>query len=133
MSIDKPDQAIEEELKLRQIAPEEFITQRDKLPLSLRAFLDPHTKEKYEEMEAALFLSEDNNSGFGLKPDGGLISVFSLEKEKGPKLVQEALSRGAKYLSCCGEKLKELYEETGFIINKARKLEKGVRPGILGL
>src|SRR4030042_4163459 len=121
MRMNKPDQTLAEDLKLREIPAEEFIIQRDKLPPSLRAFLDPHTKEKYEEMKAALFLSEDNNSGFGLRPDGGLISVFSLEKEKGPKLVQEALSRGAKYLSCCGEKLKELYEEAGFVITKHKE------------
>jgi len=89
-----------------------------KFKLSLRAFLTPYKKENYAEMETKLYLSEDNRCGFGLNPDGGLISVFSLEKEKGPLLVQEVLSRGAKYLSCLGEKLQELYREGGFIVTK---------------
>jgi len=109
---------VEKELKFREISPEEFIAQRDKLPLSLRAFLTPHKKGDYVEMETALYLSEDNKCGFGLNPDGALISVFSLEKEMGPFLVQKALSCGAKYLSCLGEKLKELYEEANFIVTK---------------
>lgn len=122
------DSSVEKELKFREIVPEEFIARRDQLPLSLRAFLTPYKKENYAEMETKLYLSEDNRCGFGLNPDGGLISVFSLEKEKGPLLVQEVLSRGAKYLSCLGEKLQELYREGGFIVTKQEDWNEDYAP-----
>ena len=61
-----------------------------------------------------LFLSQDFKSGFGVNPDGELISVFALEKSRGKILVKEAREQGALYLCCMGEHLLNLYSEFGF-------------------
>ncbi|OGF34459.1 hypothetical protein A2482_02120 [Candidatus Falkowbacteria bacterium RIFOXYC2_FULL_48_21] len=116
------------EFQYREVLPDDFIKQRDQLPLSLLAFLTPHTAEDYRKQKTTLFLSEDNHCGFGLTPDGNLISVFSLEKERGPALVKEALARGAKSLSCVGQKLRELYEEAGFQVKKEEAWNQNYAP-----
>ncbi len=79
-------------------------------------------------MQTKLFLSDDNRCGFGLNSDGQLISVFSLEKERGPLLVQEALARGARYLNCMGKKLCELYGDAGFEIIKEESWNEEYAP-----
>ena len=59
-------------------------------------------------------LSKDLKSGFGINPNGELISVFALERKRGKILVAEAKRRGAKYLSCMGDHLLEMYSEFDF-------------------
>lgn len=96
------------------VTAEEFITQRNMLHPDLFAFLSPHTKVDYESVSTRLFLSEDKQSGFGINPDGELISVFALDRNRGKTLVAEARKQGAIYLSCMGEHLRSLYGEFGF-------------------
>jgi hypothetical protein len=96
------------------VSAEDFIKYRDALHSDLFAFLTPHTKGDYDANETRLFLSEDLKSGFGINPDGELISVFALEKGRGKVLVAEARKRGALYLSCMGEHLLKLYSEFDF-------------------
>lgn len=98
---------------------EEFIDQRDRLPCDLRAFLTPHSPDDYISMEAELYLSDTKSSGFGIKPDGELISVFSLPgAHEGDYAVEAAIKEGAKYLDClgvdCEEGLKTFYQRHGF-------------------
>lgn len=92
----------------------EFITARNMLDQDLFAFLTPHTEDDYENKGTKLFLSEDKKSGFGINPEGELISVFSLERQRGKILVAEAKKYGASYLSCMGDHLLELYSEFDF-------------------
>jgi hypothetical protein len=92
----------------------DFIFYRDKLNSDLFAFLTPHTEQDYENKGTKLFLSDDFLSGFGINPDGELISVFALERERGKILVAEAMKNGATYLSCMGDHLLEMYSEFGF-------------------
>lgn len=96
------------------VSPSEFILKRDLLDPFLFAFLTPHTEDYYVNKNTKLFLSKDLTSGFGINPDGELVSVFSLEKSRGNILVKKALEEGAAYLSCTGDKLLELYSSFGF-------------------
>ncbi len=92
----------------------EFITARDMLDPDLFAFLTPHTQQNYQNKGTKLYLSKDGKSGFGVNPDGELISVFSLERQRGKILVAEARKQGATYLSCMGEHLLKMYSEFDF-------------------
>ncbi len=76
------------------VSPKEFINQRDRLREDLFAFLTPLTEEDYVAKKTKLFLSQDLQSGFGVNPDGELISVFALEKQRGRLLVAEARNQG---------------------------------------
>jgi hypothetical protein len=96
------------------VSAEEYIQQRDQLEQDLFAYLTAHTREYYEEHGTKLFLSEDKQSGFGINPDGELLSVFALERGRGRVLVAEAKRQGATYLSCIGNHLLNLYAEIGF-------------------
>jgi hypothetical protein len=91
------------------VSSSEFILQRDLLEASLFVFLTPHTEEYYAKKNTKLYLSEERTSGFGINPDGELISVFSLHKAMGEVLVKKALEEGAQYLSCMGDKLLDIY------------------------
>ncbi len=104
----------QEKLIFNSCSPEIFIENRNKLEKDLFAFLSPHNEDYYTENNTSLFLSSDSQSGFGINPDGELISVFALEKTRGKTLVAEAKKSGAKYLSCMGDHLLNLYSEFGF-------------------
>jgi hypothetical protein len=103
-----------EKRTFQRVSSLEFITVRNMLDQDLFAFLTPHTEEDYENKRTKLFLSEDKKSGFGINPDGELISVFSLERQRGKILVAEAKKQGASYLSCMGEHLLNMYSEFDF-------------------
>lgn len=103
-----------EKITFHTVSGEEFISSRDKLDNDLFAFLTPHTELDYKNKGTKLFLSEDLQSGFGVNPDGELISVFALERQRGKILVAEAMKQGATYLSCMGNHLLEMYSEFGF-------------------
>lgn len=96
------------------VSAEEFITQRDKLERDLFPYLTPHTAAEYKFYGTKLFLSDDKGSGFGINPDGELISVFALERGRGKILVAEAKQQGATHMSCIGDHLLKLYSEFGF-------------------
>ncbi len=109
--------------------PKDFIAQRDKLPADLRAFLTLHPPEEYIKMGAKLHLSETKLSGFGLKPDGELISVFSMPgAHEGHRAIEAAIKAGATKLDCLGEPLREIYEGHGFEVKKWMPWEEGHRP-----
>lgn len=57
------------------------------------------------------YLAPDGKSGYAIKPDGELISVFSKEKGRGKELVKSAVESGAKKLDAfdIGGKLPKLY------------------------
>jgi hypothetical protein len=117
-----------EKRTFKPVNPEEFIRLRDKLKPELFAFLTPHTETDYTAKGTRLFLSEDMQSGFGINPDGELISVFALERSRGRILVAEAMQQGAKYLSCMGDHLLEMYSEFGFGPVKVLKWDNRFAP-----
>lgn len=96
------------------VSATEFIVQRNKLNPDLFLFLTPHTEEDYISKGTRLFLSQDCKSGFGINEDGELTSVFALERQRGKILVAEARKQGAKYLSCTGDHLLQMYSEFDF-------------------
>ena len=68
---------------------------------------------EYEKMNT--YLSPDKKSGFAVKPDGDLVSVFSLEKGRGNTIVQQAKEAGATKLDAFDNGyLKEFYQKHGF-------------------
>lgn len=70
--------------------------------------------QDYERMGATTYLAADGRSGFAIKPDGELISVFSLEPGRGDELVAAAVQRGATKLDCFEPYLPRLYARHGF-------------------
>ncbi len=75
-----------------------------------KANITPYTLKEYEGMKT--FLAEDGKSGYAIKPDGELVSVFSLEKGRGPGLIDDAvLNNGAQKLDAfdINNKLPKLY------------------------
>jgi hypothetical protein len=108
---------------------QEFVDQRDRLPSDLRAFLTPHSPDDYIKMEAELYLSNSKSSGFGLKPGGELISVFSLPgANEGDDAVKAAKKFGAQKLECLGEFLREFYEWHGFEVKQYASWDDKYRP-----
>ncbi len=94
-----------------------FVSQRDRLPVELAAFLTPWTLEQYDAAGVKLFLHRSLQAGYGLL-NGELISVFSLPGSAlGRDVVLDAVERGATHLDCLipHDKLKRLYEGCGFV------------------
>lgn len=77
-------------------------------------FLTVYQPEEYKGMKT--FLGADKKSGYAIKPDGDLVSVFNYgEKGQGPKLVKEAIANGAKKLDAFeGWLTKDFYPKFGF-------------------
>lgn len=94
---------------------QEVVGNKNKL---YKANITPYSPEDYGKFST--FMSPDGKSGYAIKPDGELISVFSLEKGRGESLVDDAvLRKGAQKLDAFDikGKLPKLYgkyfDETG--------------------
>ncbi|NQT91441.1 MAG: hypothetical protein HQ559_01675 [Lentisphaerae bacterium] len=105
-------------LKFRKSGLSNFVSARNKLPGDKLAFLTPYTEAEYKQMGARVFLTNDGLSGFAIKKNGELVSVFSNARGRGAALVQDAVDRGATRLDCLGEHLRELYKDRGFKVTK---------------
>ena len=71
-------------------------------------------KDDYTDIN--LYLSEDGESGFGIKPNGDIVSVFSSNKVKGRAhhLLEMATVEGGRQLDCFDIYLTKIYETHGF-------------------
>ena len=71
-------------------------------------------KDDYTDIN--LYLSEDGESGFGIKPNGDIVSVFSSKKVKGRSahMLEMAISQGGRQLDCFDIYLTKIYETHGF-------------------
>ena len=71
-------------------------------------------KDDYTDIN--LYLSDDGESGFGIKPNGDIVSVFSSSKEKGRSsyMLEMAISQGGRQLDCFDIYLTKIYETHGF-------------------
>ena len=71
-------------------------------------------KDDYTDIN--LYLSEDGESGFGIKPNGDIVSVFSSSKEKGRSsyMLEMATAEGGRQLDCFDIYLTKIYEAHGF-------------------
>ena len=92
----------------------EFVKARNNLSNDKAVFVTPYTESEYEDMKATCYLSENKKSGYAIKPDGDLISVFSLEAGNGMFIVASAIKNGATKLDCIGKELVRFYNKFGF-------------------
>ncbi|MBI2410310.1 MAG: hypothetical protein HYV32_00240 [Candidatus Kerfeldbacteria bacterium] len=90
-----------------------FIAVRDLVCDDKRAFLTLYTAGEYYAKQTRLYLSADQLSGFGVNPNGEIISVFSLIPGRGQALTTAAVRCGGTRLDCLGEHLRALYESCG--------------------
>ncbi len=63
---------------------------------------------------AACYVADDLCSGYVVKANGELISVFSLIKGRGNAIMADALRNGASHLDCFDGYLPTLYARFGF-------------------
>jgi hypothetical protein len=80
-------------------------------PYGAAVFVYPTTD--YQKMK--LFLSESGKSGFAVKPDGDIVSVFSMEKGSGRSVMEAAIAAGGKKLDAFDTILPEFYGDHGFV------------------
>jgi len=118
----------DKEMKYEVADPEEFVRIRDSMKPDLLAYLTPHTAEEYRRLGATLYLATDKKSGFGIKPDKQLISVFSLYKRRGRKIVELTVQLGATSVECLGEMLRRLYGQAGFQIVESLSWDEALAP-----
>lgn len=72
-----------------------------------------YSPEEYKQMR--LFTAENGQSGFALKPDGDIVSVFSSEKGSLAGLMKLAIQNGGNKLDCFDTMLPKIYKKFGFI------------------
>lgn len=99
--------------------PVDLINGINGLPAHLKGYVTVYTEEEYQKMGAKIYLTEDKLSGFAIKPDGELISVFSSVRGRGMSIAARAVERGANHLDCyehpTTRHLVKLYSKFGFI------------------
>jgi hypothetical protein len=84
---------------------------KDESPFGAAVYVYP--SEQYQGMK--LFLSDSGKSGFAIKPDGDIVSVFSMEKGSGRSIMEAAISAGGKKLDAFDTVLPEFYGTHGFV------------------
>jgi hypothetical protein len=90
----------------------------------VKEFVHLYDPSEYSGMKT--FLSADGKSGYAIKPDGDLVSVFSTQKGRGDTIVQEDIKNGAVKLDAFDGYLPTLYKKHGF---EELKREKNWTPG----
>ena len=95
----------------------EFVQKRDEhLSKKYAAFVSTYTAAEYESMGAKAYLSKSGKSGFVLKPNGDIISVFSATGSgEGYGAMLDAIRQGGTKLDCFdGFLADEFYPKFGF-------------------
>lgn len=76
-----------------------------------------YSEEEYKQMR--LFLAEDGASGIALKPDGDIVSVFSLgyakHKAAAYSMISTMVKLGGRKLDCFDTVLPKIYGQEGFV------------------
>lgn len=85
-----------------------------------------HLYEPHEYSKMKTFLAPDKKSGYAVKNDGDIVSVFSTEKGRGDHIMQHALKNGGHKLDAFDGALPQIYAKHGF---KEYKREKNWTPG----
>lgn len=102
------------------------------LPAHLKGYVTVYTEEEYRKMGAKIYLTEDKLSGFAIKPDGELISVFSSVRGRGNAIAKMAVMKGAMHLDCyehpTTRHLTVLYSDVGFMETKRLKWDDQYAP-----
>lgn len=109
-------QAAKAALKLRQVEPEHFknsIAKASDLNPNIKKMTTDYTPEELQKMK--LLLTEDDLSGYAVKPDGELTNLFSGAKGRGSQLVDHSIEQGATKLDHFDTPvLNNLYDSKGF-------------------
>jgi hypothetical protein len=78
-----------------------------------------------------LYFSNCKRGGYGITPEGELISVFSLPGARlGGSIVVDAITRGAKYLYCYdfNDILVTFYRSHGFVVTERYAFDPALAP-----
>lgn len=99
-----------------QVAPAKLRAGLLAMPADKQPFLTMYTVKEYNDMGARCFVSETENSGYALKPDGDIISVFSMPgAHEGKAAMGSAIANGGKKLDCFdGFLAQTFYPNLGF-------------------
>jgi hypothetical protein len=71
-----------------------------------------YPEKEYSDMK--LFVSDSGNSGFAVKPDGDIVSVFSTEPGSGYPMLLLATQQGGRKLDAFNTVLPEIYAVAGY-------------------
>ena len=82
--------------------------------------------EDYKKMR--LFVAENGKSGFALKEDGDIVSVFSQEKRATGCMLELAIAQGGKKLDCFDTFLPKIYKKHGLEEYKRDKWAEEYKP-----
>lgn len=85
-----------------------------------------YPEEDYKNMR--LFVAENGLSGFALKEDGDIVSVFSREKRGSAGALELAIAQGGKKLDCFDTFLPKIYKEHGLVEYKRDKWAEEYKP-----
>lgn len=82
-------------------------------------YVSLYSVEEYAEPDIRLFMSKDLSSGFAMKPDGDIVSVFSnkqiaVHNHSVYSILFDALANGGLKLDCYGATLLRFYMTMGF-------------------
>ena len=96
--------------------PESFVSALNKnLAPEYSTFVTQYTADEYTKMKAKLFLSQSGKSGYAIKPDGDIISVFSKKGSgEGKYALASAIANGGTKLDCFDGFLPQFYQQFGF-------------------
>jgi len=104
--------------EFKEAAPEDFRAALDKnLSERYAAFVTKYSPQEYSEMGAKTYLMEGGKTGFAIKPDGDIISVFSSNKMGRAAIqaaIQAAIELGGTKLDCFDGFLPSRYSQFGF-------------------
>lgn len=91
---------------------------------NIKSSVHIYKPEEYAKMRT--FLAPDKKSGFAIKSDGDIVSVFSTEKGRGDGIVPQAIKAGGKKLNAFDGYLPKFYARHGF---REIRREKNWAPG----
>lgn len=100
--------------RFSEVAPSDFRKALDaNLSKRYSAYVSRYEPEEYERTGAKTYLMDDGRTGFALKPDGDIVSVFS-GTHQGRAALQAAIELGGKKLDCYDGFLSKFYSRFGF-------------------
>jgi hypothetical protein len=102
--------------KISKVTAEEFLQVIDLLPVTILSTLSRYSID--EAQEYSFYLSADKQAGYGIKLDGELINLFSLEHGRGTLALKHAIEHGANHLNCFDTFLPAFYLKHGFVEHK---------------
>ena len=120
-----------ENINFKQGTAKQLINGINSLPTSLRGYVSSYNPKEYKAMNCKIFIAEDEKSGFAVKPDGELISVFSTVRGRGEAILAYAVQAGAKKLDCYKDEsahLVNLYSKFGFRVVESMKWDDQYAP-----